>query len=805
MASNVETLMLRMEANLKSVEKELARGTKKIDSTLNQWEQRADKFSNNFNNKLGNIRGGVSSVVTALKPLAPAMASAFSVQALLNYSEKWSEIRNLIAGAGVPAASIRNIMDDLAKIAIATNAPLRETSELYAGLARSTKEFGANQAQIKRVTELINKAGAIGGSSPAAMAGAMIQLQQAFDMGTLRGQELNSILQGMPVLAGAIAKEFGVSVGQLKEMGAKGQLVSDRVFTAILKAGKDIDTQFATTSRTLGQSFTNLNTALTQYFGNLDQGYGITSRMADGVQYLADNLDSVVRIAATLGVSLINPLAGAAAAALLLGDNIQPIAGEIATLADYMRAAMGIIGESFTSASQSAYDMVTGVLQGLSEIVTGSSVSAQDITNVFKGLGNFIIATFVMAVGTVKTAFTELPDAIGSAVVTAMNSMVATVERALNAVVAAINNVIQGMNAVGSYVGATMSEMAQVQLGRFENQWAGAGQQAAQSFGQAFDAYSQDWLGAAFQNVRTKANNLASSREVQNAVKTIMQVFDPVDNLNQSLTPTQLSGSGKGKGGGGGGQKTNDFQKEIENIYKKIAANDLEAQSLGKSAAEALKAKTAHDLLNAAKKSGIPITDELRAKIDGIADAYASSSEQLKHAKEAQEGWKEIQQEIGNSLVGYLSDVVSGGENAEKALMNLTKRLAEMAFQAAILGQGPLAKLFNLSGSGGLLGSLFNFGARASGGPVQAGKPYLVGEHGPEIATFGANGTITPASMVKPKQMSSSSNFTNAPTYNIMPAEGVTPAQLQAVLARHDVQLRRNIGSIVAQNNRRFA
>lgn len=53
------------------------------------------------------------------------------------------------------------------------------------------------------------------------------------------------------------------------------------------------------------------------------------------------------------------------------------------------------------------------------------------------------------------------------------------------------------------------------------------------------------------------------------------------------------------------------------------------------------------------------------------------------------------------------------------------------------------------SGGGGLggiikgIGGLFG-GARASGGPVSPGKAYLVGENGPEIATFGGQGTIIP-------------------------------------------------------------
>lgn len=44
-----------------------------------------------------------------------------------------------------------------------------------------------------------------------------------------------------------------------------------------------------------------------------------------------------------------------------------------------------------------------------------------------------------------------------------------------------------------------------------------------------------------------------------------------------------------------------------------------------------------------------------------------------------------------------------------------------------------------------IAGSLLPIGgARATGGPVDAGTPYLVGERGPELFTPGASGAITP-------------------------------------------------------------
>lgn len=65
-------------------------------------------------------------------------------------------------------------------------------------------------------------------------------------------------------------------------------------------------------------------------------------------------------------------------------------------------------------------------------------------------------------------------------------------------------------------------------------------------------------------------------------------------------------------------------------------------------------------------------------------------------------------------------------------------------------------------GGGGLLGGLIQGfgaifgGARATGGPVSAGKAYLVGERGPEIMVPGASGTVIPNHAIAAANMANS-------------------------------------------------
>lgn len=119
---------------------------------------------------------------------------------------------------------------------------------------------------------------------------------------------------------------------------------------------------------------------------------------------------------------------------------------------------------------------------------------------------------------------------------------------------------------------------------------------------------------------------------------------------------------------------------------------------------------------------------------------------ELDKAKGAMEGLNYVSQQAGNALI----DALMGGKGAGEQLINTLKRAV---LQATLLGEGPLAKFFGGGGGGsgggggllsGLFGSIFG-GAREKGGPVTAGKAYLVGEKRPELFVPGMSGTIIPS------------------------------------------------------------
>lgn len=72
-------------------------------------------------------------------------------------------------------------------------------------------------------------------------------------------------------------------------------------------------------------------------------------------------------------------------------------------------------------------------------------------------------------------------------------------------------------------------------------------------------------------------------------------------------------------------------------------------------------------------------------------------------------------------------------------------------------------------------------GARASGGPVDAGVPYLVGEKGPELFTPGASGAIAPNTALRP---SITLNVTARDAQSFLKSETQIAAMLSRALAK---------------------
>lgn len=115
-----------------------------------------------------------------------------------------------------------------------------------------------------------------------------------------------------------------------------------------------------------------------------------------------------------------------------------------------------------------------------------------------------------------------------------------------------------------------------------------------------------------------------------------------------------------------------------------------------------------------------------------------------RNADEMTQFWMDFARNTEDIFGNFFFDVMQGNfTNLADDFKRMIDRMVAQAL-AAKLTQALFGADFAGTGvGGGLFGSLFG-GARANGGPVSAGKAYLVGERGPEILMPNTSGTIIP-------------------------------------------------------------
>lgn len=126
--------------------------------------------------------------------------------------------------------------------------------------------FGGNMDQVIAFMEQVNKQFVIGGATAQEQSNAMIQLTQAMAAGALRGEELNSILDGAPGIARAIEKYMGIAEGSIKTVAQEGKVTAEVVKNAMFAMADETNAKFDSMPKTWAQIWVAMkNQALSMF------------------------------------------------------------------------------------------------------------------------------------------------------------------------------------------------------------------------------------------------------------------------------------------------------------------------------------------------------------------------------------------------------------------------------------------------------------------------------------------------------------------------------------------------------------
>lgn len=255
--------------------------SKQADKALRRTTKNAKDLGREFDKtsesgfKLSRVAGGIS--------------AALAVERVRTYADSFINLNNRLKAATTTALQFSKAQSSVFDIAQEAGVAIEGVADAFSRIAQSTESFGISQERVLDVTKKLTLAIKAGGATAAETSSVLVQLGQGLGTNALQGDELKSILESSIPVSKALAKEFGVTTGELKKLGAEGKLTAERVVKAI----ENIDEKSINFQRDSTAGFTQLNNALIIYFGNLNEALGVTDGLNATMSGLANNLDSV--------------------------------------------------------------------------------------------------------------------------------------------------------------------------------------------------------------------------------------------------------------------------------------------------------------------------------------------------------------------------------------------------------------------------------------------------------------------------------------------------------------------------------
>lgn len=273
-----------------------------------------------------NVRGLGTAARAAGSALAAIGVGAVARE-VLRMTDAFKNMQGSLALVSTSSQNATESFQKLLAMANNTGSSLESTVSLYTRLANATRGAGYTQEQMLNVTDALNKAFVISGATMQEASNAAIQLSQGLASGTLRGEELNSVMEQGPRITRALADYLGVTNGQIRQLAADGKITGDVVTNALLKSLSSLNTEMAKMPRTFERASQALKNNFLAAIGQI-------------------NVDPVVSSVDALASSLARPevVAGIQNIANALGSLVAAGGDGLKTVAENTDALMAITG-----------------------------------------------------------------------------------------------------------------------------------------------------------------------------------------------------------------------------------------------------------------------------------------------------------------------------------------------------------------------------------------------------------------------------------------------------------------------------
>lgn len=563
------------KADLGRAYSEARRAIDAAEKELDQFEQGMKETDRQAEKTSRGISGWQKAIIVANQGLQLAQRLWSGLTSKMDTSDALMSVNARLGLINDGLRMQRELQDAVRQAANASRGEYNATASLVSKVSQ-TELFATNDGAIK-FAELLNKTMVTSGATASEQQSAIMQLSQALASGVLQGDELRSLRENAPMLMKYLADGLGVSQGELKALGAEGELTATKIAEAIMSMSDQIDADFTQMPMTFGQATTLIGNKIGTLWERLQQPGQAVDRIISKVMELVawlntDHgtafLDSIASGVTAIVGGLMWLLQGAADVYNFVSANwatIEPIiTGIVAAVVVWtvVQKALNIamMANPFVLIAMAIIAAIAVLISLLMRLWKTNAEFREAVIRIWNGVLGFF--------DQVPIFFTRVGFGIANAFDDAKVKVLTIVDTMVNGVISAINWLIEQLNKIpGVSIGA-ISEVG----------FAAAAQAEAEANRQRRDAELQGMVDKANEKAAAREAKLQEdiaswAADAESKSVTDSGIYDSGD--YSTSTGTGASGSSSGGSGSSAAEKQIDLMEQQLKYLRDIAEQEV--------------------------------------------------------------------------------------------------------------------------------------------------------------------------------------------------------------------------------------
>jgi len=232
--------------------------------------------------------------VDLLKGALTAFLSAQTFNAFAQLTSSFTDYNSRVSQAVDSSLSADAAMGRLYDMAQRTYSTFENTAEIFLANQQALSGLGLTTLQQLDYTEALNNALVVSGTKGERAESVIRAMSDAMQLGSLRGQGLQTVLKGSSEVTALLAKELGVSADKLLKLGADGKITGDIIYNSLVRNFDMLTQKAADMPATIEDGFLRIRNALFFTIGLWDQNAQLSSTFAESLVWVSDNIELVM-------------------------------------------------------------------------------------------------------------------------------------------------------------------------------------------------------------------------------------------------------------------------------------------------------------------------------------------------------------------------------------------------------------------------------------------------------------------------------------------------------------------------------